>query len=108
MINAKAAKELYDKSGAEVDAYLKNNLEKAVMDAAKAGSRSLFHFLGSEEVFKNVTPTPIQKQIMNKLIELGYTVKFSSKDGDVYVPRGLADDNGKGPLYQNYGLEIGW
>lgn len=108
MIDAKSAKQLYDQSEGQVQTYLDTKLDKAIKDAAAAGKRSIFHDMGSEEVFRTVEPTPIQKQIMVKLTELGYTVKFVPKHGDKYVPRGLANDNESGPSYQNYGIQINW
>lgn len=108
MITAKEAKTLYDDSGAEVDAYLSTKIEPAIRKAATAGKRTMFHYLDAEEVWKTVNPTPLQIRIIDKLRELGFHVAFGRDESHVYVPRGLADDEGNGPKYSNYGLTIGW
>jgi hypothetical protein len=108
MITAKEAKELYDASGAEVDQYIQYKLDKAIRDAATQGKQSLFHFVDGFEVWKNVDPTPLQKRIIAKLKELGFHAVWHRDTTHVYVPAGLADDNGDGPKYSNYGIQIGW
>jgi hypothetical protein len=109
MITAKEAKELYDQSGAEVEQFLKNEVEKRVTDAAKGGKRSVFVDLGYVKQFQYLhhTITPLQQAAADKLKELGYRVVIKL-DGESYVPRGLADDDGNGPKIQNYGIQIGW
>lgn len=111
MITAKEAKVLYDQSGAEVDQFLKNSVEKEITDAAKAGKRTVTIYLDSYEWpgYRgfNHDITPLQMAIVVKLKELGYSAEIKSY-GDCYVPRGLADDDGNGPMYQNYGIHIGW
>lgn len=109
MITANQAKQLYDESGAEVEQFLKCNVEQKVMDAAEGGKRQVFVFLGSVELFRTLTAetTPLQQAAANKLQELGYRAEIRL-DGDKYVPRGLADDDGNGPKIQNYGIQIGW
>jgi|LauGreDrversion4_2_1035121.scaffolds.fasta_scaffold413088_2 hypothetical protein len=109
MISAQEAKQLYDESGAEVEQFLKNNVEQNVANAAKGGNRYVFIFLGSVEMFRTLTAeiTPLQKAVVAKLKELGYRAEIKL-DGDKYVPRGLADDDGNGPKHQNYGIQIGW
>jgi len=42
------------------------------------------------------------------LEDLGYTSRWVPQYDDVYAPRGLADDDGDGPSYINYGIHIGW
>lgn len=109
MITAKEAKELYDQSGAEVEQFLKTQVEKRVADAANGGKRFVFIHLGSVKQFEylDCTITPLQKAVADKLKTLGYRVEFKL-DGDKYVPRGLADDNGWGPTIQNYGIQVSW
>lgn len=109
MIDAKQAKQLYDESGAEVDQFLKTEVEKKVIDAAKGGKRYTFIFLdtvGPYEYVENKL-TPLNRAVVDKLVELGYRARVVN-DGDKYVPRGLADDDGNGPAHQNYGIQIGW
>lgn len=107
MITAAQAKELYDQSGAEVNDFLTHKVEKYIRDAAMAGKRSVFVLVDSEETWKTITPSPFNRQVIDKLKELGYTAKFG-RDGESYVPRGLADDNGNGPKHTNVGYTIGW
>lgn len=107
MITAKEAKELYDNSGAEVQEFLKYKVEKYVREAAILGKKSYTIHLGSEEIWKVIKPSPLQTQIMHELKNLGYVVNFTAYDVS-YVPAGLADDEGKGPVHRNYGITIGW
>lgn len=109
MITAKEAKQLYDESGAEVEQFLKNEVEKRVTDAAKGGKCYVFIHLGSVKQFEYLdrTITPLQQAVADKLKTLGYHARIRL-DGDKYVPRGLADDNGNGPTIQNYGIQISW
>ena len=106
MITAKEAIALYDASGAEADAMLKN-IEPKIVDAAKAGKRNVFFLIDASEVWKNIAPTPLQNQVMDKLYALGYRVQFTRYGGS-YVPAALADDDGKGPKYENFGFAIHW
>ena len=109
MITAKEAKALYDESGAEVEQFLSYNVEQKVMDAANGGKRQVFIDMGSVKQFEYLdrTITPLQQAVADKLKTLGYRADIKL-DGDKYVPRGLADDNGNGPTIQNYGIQISW
>ena len=109
MITAKEAKELYDKSGQEVADYLKYTVEKEVTNAASGGKRYTIIHLKSLGPFRHLDQviTPLQKAVVARLKELGYSSEIILY-GDHYVPAGLADDNGKGPSHQNYGIHIGW
>ena len=109
MITAKQAKELYDQSGQEITDFLTDNVEPRVKEAAAAGKRVVFIYLGNIERFNYLEHeiTPVQKAAIEKLQELGYRARIVV-DGDKYVPCGLADDDGDGPLYQNYGIQVGW
>jgi hypothetical protein len=109
MITAKEAKELYDQSGQEVEDFLKFNVEKEVVKSAEGGKRQVFIHLGSVKQFEYLdrTITPLQQAVADKLKTLGYRADIKL-DGDKYVPRGLADDNGNGPTIQNYGIQISW
>jgi hypothetical protein len=106
MINAADAKRIYDESGGEADALL-TRIEPRIVEAAKAGKRSIFWLVDAEEAWRSNAPTPLDNHVITKLTNLGYTVRFG-RDGDAYVPRGLADDDGDGPKYINYGYTIGW
>ena len=109
MITANEAKQLYDESGAEVEQFLKNNVEKQVICAAKAGKRQLFIDMGSVKQFEYLanTITPLQQAVEDKLKTLGYRADIRL-DGESYVPRGLDDDEGTGPKIQNYGIQLSW
>jgi len=109
MINAKEAKALYDKSGQEVADYLKNTVEPAVIKAATAGKRKVFILVGSTqfEFEMRVKITSVHQGVALILKDQGYVVSIE-QDGASYVPRGLADDDGDGPAYTNYGFHIGW
>ena len=87
--------------------FLTNKVESEVKKAAKAGKRYYYALTGSEEVWKCVDPTPLIKAVVDELKKLGYSAKFGAY-GDNYVPRGLADDSGEGPIHTNYGILIGW
>ena len=108
MISASEAKVLYDDSGVEVDKYLQYKIEPEVKAAATQGARKVFHHLGSRNVFTHPRPDPLQLCIIAKLQELGYAARWLDSEGESYVPRGLADDDGNGPHYQNYGILISW
>lgn len=109
MIDAKQAKQLYDESGAEVEAFLKHKVEKKVTDAAKSGKRFVFICLDSVGPYEHVEQklTPAIRAVVERLVELGYRARVVL-DGDRYVPCGLADDDGNGPSHQNYGIQVGW
>lgn len=102
MITAKEAKEIYDKSGAEVANIMeKLNVEQAVKSAAEGGKRSTIVYLGDEIWWST------RRSVVTRLRELGYGAVIGLY-GDKYVPRGLQDDNGEGPVHQNYGIHISW
>lgn len=107
MISAAEAKAIYDASGAEVDNYLQYQVGPKIKKSAESGKRQLFHIISAEETWKTIVPTPIQMQMVAKLESLGYRAAFG-RDGDPYVPRGLADDDGNGPKHTNYGITISW
>jgi hypothetical protein len=109
MINAKEAKALYDKSGHEVANFIKNKVEPVVIKAATDGKRKVFIQLGATqfEFEMRVKITSVNQGVVEALKELGYVVSIE-QDGASYVPRGMADDEGDGPEYTNYGFHIGW
>jgi hypothetical protein len=109
MINAKDARVLYEKSGQEVTDFLKQKVEKEVINAANSGKRQVFIDMGSVKQFAYLqdTITPLQQAVAEKLKGLGYRVEIKL-DGESYVPRAWADDNGNGPTITNYGIHINW
>ena len=108
MISAEEAKALYDASGEEVEAFLKSAVEPKVVEAARAGKRKVFIFVGGEPTYgiENARQ-PVHDAAIVKLKKLNYGVSWGA-DGEAYVPRGLADDDGNGPAYINYGIHVGW
>ena len=109
MINAKEAKALYDKSGHEVANYIKVKVEPVVIKAATDGKRKVFIQLGATQFSSEMRAdiTSVHRGVALTLKELGYVVSIE-QDGASYVPRGMADDDGDGPSYTNYGFHIGW
>ena len=55
----------------------------------------------------SVQPDATQARIIARLHDFGLEASWY-RDNDSYVPRGLADDDGQGPAYSNYGIQIGW
>ena len=109
MISAKEAKILYEKSGQLVEDYLKHNVEQEIIKASNNGERTVTILLDSIENSKTLSQaiTPLHNSICERLKELGYNVNVT-KYGNSYVPKGLANDLGYGPLYTNYGIIITW
>jgi len=109
MITAQQAKQFYDDSGYEVEQFLRHSVETPVINAAKGGKREVMIHLGAVGPFEYVDQvvTPLNKAVVEKLQTLGYRSKIV-KYGESYVPRGLADDDGKGPSHTNYGIQISW
>ena len=107
MITAKEAKAIYDESGVEVQAFLRDKVEKPIKTAANAGNRTVFIHVGSHPDYLTVNASPFQAAVVTELIRLGYAVKFGT-DGHTYVPRSLEDNTGDGPLHKNYGFIISW
>jgi hypothetical protein len=108
MITAKEAKEIYDKSGIEVEVanYMKLTVEQAVKSAAEGGKRSTIVYLGAATCHGPDT-TPLEKSIVSRLRQLGYQADIRLY-GDAHVPRGLQDDTGEGLAHRNYGIHISW
>lgn len=109
MITAKEAKELYDKSGQDVEDYLKNNVEDKIINAANNGKRYVFIQINCIENWKQLSSviTPLHNAVCARLKELGYNTNIQT-NGESYVPKGLADDDGNGPKHTNYGIMITW
>jgi len=106
MITAQEAKVLYDKSGSEVQDYLTHNIEKQIVSRSESGERYYTHHLGSCE-YEPPKLSPLLEGVMAELKRLEYRVMYVNF-GEKYVPRGLAEDDGTGPLFQNYGFTISW
>ena len=109
MIDATEAKRLYDETGREIEDFLDFTVEKEIINAAKAGKRLVFIYLDNINTFVSLDrlTTPFQKNVVLKLQELGYTARIDLY-GKEYVPKGLQDDLGNGPVHSNYGIIIEW
>lgn len=109
MITASQAKALYDQSGAEVNLYIKHNVEPKVVEASTSGKRIVHIHLGCVGTFESLDQklTPTEKGVLDKLKELGYTARVE-KQGQSHVPRGQQDDEGNGPKVTNFGITVGW
>lgn len=106
MITAKEARRIAVTSGVNVAKEV-NKIEPAIRAAAEDGKTCVIHFIDAIRVHNDVIPTALQNRVMAHLSELGYNVIISTY-GDKYVPKGLSDDNGDGPLYINYGYVMSW
>lgn len=110
MITAKQAKELYEQSGQEIQDYLAYKVEPEINAAAVAGQRLVFIVCGSIESYLNIQTTPFSEAVVSELKKLGYIARYG-KDPNTspqYVPAGLRNDDGSGPIHVNYGFIIGW
>ena len=107
MLSAKEALELYNNSDAEVLKSLKMFDEQIRYYSAK-GERKYFYNMGSIEICHSLPALkPLAVLVMSRLKVLGYSVEYCFY-GDSYVPRGLADDDGNGTSYKNYGILVRW
>ena len=109
MITAKTAKELYDNSGHEVEQFLKSQVKPLVIKAASSGKLKITIHLGSLAQFDYLDSkiTPLHNAVVEKLKTLGFMCSIECY-GDKYVPPGLRDDDGNGPIHQNFGIYIEW
>jgi len=115
MISAKEARGIVETSESVVAKYL-DKIDTLVRHNAAEGKTSLFLYIeglwAAEEVSStyNKVATPIQVCVIRALKNLGYHAAYGS-DSDpkaMYVPRGLANDDGSGPMYINCGITIKW
>jgi hypothetical protein len=117
MITAKEANQLYDESGAEVAEFLKHKIDGLIRAAASAGKKKATIHLSNDRIYAGgmnrahaeSLASTIDKLVVAKLIELGYTAQIQPI-GVPYIPAGLVDDfdSSKGTTYQDYGIVIGW
>lgn len=116
MITAKEALELTLTSEAHI-AKCMDILDERIRESAKNGERlfrtsvlTVFHgqsLGGSLGPHEEITVTPFQQQVIDILQKNGFGAKMEIY-GEGYVPRGLADDDGNGPIYKNYALTVRW
>ena len=109
MITANQALKLYQDSSVEVDEFLKLTVEPEVIKAANSGKKQTIVHLGAVAYYDYVQQklTPLHLAVIERLKALGYIAE-AKKYGESYVPRGLADDQGNGPMHTNYGIHIVW
>ena len=66
-----------------------------------------YKLVGSKRVGDSYPITEFNTLITSKLRELGFNVTMGW-NGNEYIPRGLAELDGDGPLHRNYGYHISW
>ncbi len=106
MISAKEALELYNNSLHTLDKYLNDNFHSGIRRAAMSGYKEYFHSIGHCEGYLPNLDS-LEKKVILELQKLGYSVNYMFH-GESYVPRGLADDEGNGPLHKEYGILVKW
>lgn len=108
------ARELVTTSEQNVARYLKRASEE-IRKAAEAGKRSIdFYMNDSNErlafevsSWNKPRPSTLQQLIIDNIRKKGFGCEFKAS-GEQYVPRGLADDDGNGPMHQNWNIVISW
>lgn len=117
IITAEQAAELAVMSNEMVTWYLER-IGKAIEVAARSGKRSLalssvVEFAGQEHVSFSKPAHGVnrhadfQKLLISALEKFNYTAELKAI-GEQYVPRALQDDDGNGPLYQNFTIVVSW
>lgn len=111
MITAREARLLSEESDSKIN-FILSELEKEILKEAIKGSREYKCYKHVEwgahkKRYNNPETTPVQSKLVERLADLGYQAKMCW-DGDGYVPRGLANDDGGGDMHQNYVLIISW
>lgn len=112
MITAQEAKALAEASAANLERYLAL-IDKEIRERAEKNERKYECYVkdlwDSGESRRPPTPTVLQQRVIDALkMAPNFFGAEWKESGDPYVPRGLADDNGKGPSYQNYCIHIRW
>lgn len=112
MITAQQARTLYENSQDRVDEFAEL-ISKEITRLAPS-KREYSCYLGDPKVLweaqpvgDSVEPTVMQELILQKFSSLGFGCVLK-KDGDPYVPRGLAQDDGDGPSYINVCMVFRW
>ena len=112
MITAAEAKALAEASDAHLEKYL-TLIEREIKPRAEKGDRVYECYVADlwecQETYKHPEPNALQQRVINALKAFPncYGVRWAAS-GDAYVPRGLADDFGEGPMYQNVCIHIRW
>ncbi len=106
MLSAKEALQLKNDSLVALDKYLLDNFHSQIQQAAMQGKCTYTFNMGSAE---HSAPRlgHLQQKAFDELKKYGYVVSYGFY-GEGYIPRGLANDDGDGPTYKNYGITVGW
>lgn len=108
MLSAKEAREIVESSDVEVLKSLKMFDEQIRYAAAAQGKKEYFYHMDAAEMYRGLPLSkPLAVSVVAKLKTLGYGADYTFY-GDSYIPRGLADDDGSGPEYTNYGIVVRW
>jgi hypothetical protein len=108
MISAKEALEIYNNSLYTLQRYLEDNFHSKIRQAAMDGKREYILYLGANEIYCGVPKLDVlQCKAITELGKLGFNVQYGFY-GEEYVPRGLADDDGTGPIHRNFGIKVTW
>jgi hypothetical protein len=108
-ITATEAKEIVLSSAAEVDR-LMPILDKAIRAAAEDGHRKLLCYREvpweSAEDYMPVATSKLQERLIERLCALGFFACVVSDHS--YIPPGLQDSDGNGPVHTNRVLKVSW
>ena len=87
------------------------NIEKEIMERSTNYTRLVTYeprtWTSAPLLNIDVQPNQLQQRVIERLRDAGYDVCFAPFS-DAYVPKGLQDDDGKGPLYVNWCIVIDW
>lgn len=110
MITAGELRKVVETSQRQVDETLAK-IEPKLVEAAEAGEREYACYRevpwDAKSSYCAPEPTRLQQKLVDALKSFGYSAKVEMH-GDAYVPRGLADDDGNGPMHQNHVLVVRW
>lgn len=110
MITASELRRVVETSQKQIDETLAQ-IEAALVKAAEDGKRehACYHEVpwDAKSSYCAPEPTRLQQKLVDVLKSFGYNAKVEMH-GDAYVPPGLADDDGYGPLHYNHVLVVRW
>ena len=110
MISVEEARKLSEANDKHFN-HLIDAIGTAIKNAAEKGERVYHCYISGLWEAKSISYLPVengpQSKVINKLRSYGYVAQLVT-DGDRYVPRGLADDNGDGPEHINHVIEVKW
>lgn len=110
MITAKQARDNVILSKANVQQYL-DKIDALIISASHLGkSKVEIGIVGLSNCVptaSTVIATAIQIRVIDELRNFGYQACVDSY-GERYIPRGMQDDVGEGPMHVNVGIIISW